>query len=193
MRLPKAMRKMLLLPLVLLAACAPEQAAPPPRVVEPRAFEGNAPRGEALLQRAMMTPHNAARASVRAPELVWDDALARDAQGYARELARSGKFEHSKQPRGTPNQGENLWMGTRGAYRYDEMAQHWIDEQRLFINNPIPNVSRSGRFEEVGHYTQIIWRTTTRVGCAFASNRRDDYLVCRYTPAGNILGQRAVP
>ncbi|WP_079247070.1 CAP domain-containing protein [Sphingomonas turrisvirgatae] len=184
---------MLLLPLLILAACTPEQEALPPRVTEPRAFEGNAPRGAPLLRRAMLTLHNAARASVRAPELAWDEGLARDAQAYARDLAQRSVFEHSRQPRGNPPQGENLWMGTRGAYRYDEMAQHWIDEQRFFINNAIPNVSRSGRFEDVGHYTQIIWRSTTRVGCGFASNRRDDYLVCRYTPAGNLLGQRAVP
>jgi len=184
---------MLLLPLLILAACSPEQDAPPPRVVESRPFEGNAPRGAPLLQRAMLTMHNATRATARVPELVWDDALARDATGYARELARTGKFEHSKQPRGNPNQGENLWTGTRGAYRYDEMAQHWIDERRFFVNNAVPNVSTSGRFEDVGHYTQIIWRATTRIGCGFAGNRRDDYLVCRYTPAGNLLGQRALP
>lgn len=184
---------MLLIPLLLLAACAPEQEAPPPKMIEPRAFPGDAPRGQGLMRQAMVTLHNSARASVRAPELVWDDALAGDALGYARELARRDVFEHSKQPRGNPNQGENLWMGTRGAYRYDEMAQHWIDEQRFFINQPIPHASNSGRFEDVGHYTQIIWRATTRVGCGFASNRRSDYLVCRYTPAGNYVGQRAIP
>lgn len=183
---------MLLLPLLILAACSSDQEAPP-RVIEPRPFEGSAPRGEPLMKRAMLTMHNAARASARVPELAWDDGLARDATAYARELARRGAFEHSKQPRGNPPQGENLWTGTRAAYRYDEMAQHWIDEQRFFINNPIPNVSRSGKFADVGHYTQIVWRGTTRVGCGFASNRRDDYLVCRYTPAGNILGQRALP
>ncbi|MCP3729638.1 CAP domain-containing protein [Sphingomonas sp. MG17] len=183
---------MLLLPLLLLAACSPEQDFPP-RVIEPRRFEEDAPRGETLMKRALLTMHNTARLSARVPELAWDDALARDATAYARELARRGVFEHSKQPRGNPPQGENLWTGTHGAYRYDEMAQHWIDEQRFFVNNPIPNVSRSGKFGDVGHYTQIVWRSTTRVGCGFASNRRDDYLVCRYTPAGNVFGQRALP
>ncbi len=183
---------MLLFPLLLLAACSPQQDAPP-RVTEPRAFDGNAPRGEPLMKRAMLTMHNTARLSARVPELAWDDALARDAQAYAQQLARRAVFEHSKQPRGNPPQGENLWTGTRAAYRYDEMAQHWIDERRFFVNGPVPHVSTSGRFEDVGHYTQIVWRATTRVGCGFASNRRDDYLVCRYTPAGNLLGQRALP
>ncbi|MEG3182320.1 CAP domain-containing protein [Sphingomonas sp. LT1P40] len=184
---------MLLLPLLLLAACSPQQEAPPPeRFVEQRPFEGDAARGAERMQTAMMTMHNTARASARVPELIWDDALARDAEGYAKELARRGKFEHSKQPRGNPPQGENLWTGTRGAYRYDEMAQHWIDERRHFVNAAIPNVSRTGKFADVGHYTQIVWRGTTRVGCGFASNKRDDYLVCRYLAAGNVWGQKAL-
>ena len=55
-----------------------------------------------------------------------------------------------------------------------------------------PTVSRSGNWETVGHYTQMVWPTTTRVGCAVASNASNDFLVCRYSPAGNIDG-RPVP
>jgi hypothetical protein len=36
-----------------------------------------------------------------------------------------------------------------------------------------------------------VWRGTTQIGCALASSAEDDFLVCRYAPAGNILGQRA--
>lgn len=187
---------MLLLPLFLLAACSPPQEAPeraPERIVEPRRFEGAAPRGDARLRRVMLDMHNIARTAVRVPPLAWDEGLARDAAAYARDLARRGAFEHSKQPHGPAAQGENLWTGTRGAYRYEEMAQHWIDERRDFVNRPVPDISRTGRFGDVAHYTQIIWATTTRVGCALASNRRDDVLVCRYSPAGNVRGRRALP
>lgn len=175
---------------VLLAGCAAEG---PERVVEERAFAGNAPRGDVLLQHAMLTTHDAARSSVRQAPLTWDAGLAADALGYARDLARTGRFEHSPQPRGNPVQGENLWTGTRGAYRYAEMAQHWIDERRYFVNRPTPDFSTTGRCGDVGHYTQIIWSRTTRLGCATASNARDDYLVCRYLPAGNVVGQRVLP
>jgi hypothetical protein len=41
----------------------------------------------------------------------------------------------------------------------------------------------------VGHYTQMIWRGTTRIGCALASSRRWDVLVCRYGPPGNFIGE----
>ncbi len=182
----------MLLPFLLLAACSPAQDSPE-RVVEPRRFEGTAPRGGEQLREAMLKLHNEARAAVQAPPLAWDQALAKDAESYARDLARRRVFEHSKQPRGPAAQGENLWTGTRGAYRYEEMAQHWIDERRNFVNAPVPNISRTGRFRDVGHYSQIVWSTTTRVGCALASNQRDDYLVCRYSPAGNVWGRRALP
>ncbi len=201
MRVLKAIGKMLLLPLLFLApltlaACSPPDAAPQ-RVVEPRPFDEPARRNDALMRRTMLTMHNDARRAVGMADLTWDTALARDAQAYAQQLARTGRFEHSPQPRGNPNQGpnqgENLWTGTRDAYRYTEMAQHWIDERRDFVNRPVPGASRTGKFGDVGHYTQIVWRTTTHVGCGFASNRRDDYLVCRYTPAGNVFGQQALP
>lgn len=183
---------MLLLPLFLLAACSPQDETPA-RVVEPRTSMAPAPRGEARLRDAMLTAHNAARAAVNVPPLTWDEGLARDAAAYAADLARRGAFEHSKQPAGPTAQGENLWTGTRGAYRYDEMAGHWVAERRNYLNRPIPNISTTGRFVEAGHYAQIIWSRTTRVGCALASNARDDMLVCRYSPAGNVYGQTALP
>jgi hypothetical protein len=49
-------------------------------------------------------------------------------------------------------------------------------------------VSRTGDWSQVAHYTQIVWPATQRVGCATASNRSNDYLVCRYLPAGNVVG-----
>ncbi len=183
------MRNLALAAALLLPACSGDA---PPRITEPRPFAGVAPRGAAAMQRAMLTMHNATRASARVAPLRWDPALAQAAAGYAAELARSGRFEHSDQA-GRRGQGENLWTGTRGAYRYDEMAGHWIEEQRVFVNRPAPDFSTTGDYRAVGHYTQMIWSRTTAVGCGFASGRRDDYLVCRYTPAGNVVGERALP
>ncbi len=177
----------LMMAAVLLAGCSNA----PARVVEKRAFTGDAPRGAALLRQAMMTGHTRARAALGVPPLAWDETLAADALRYAEDLARSGKFEHSKEPRGNAPEGENLWTGTRDAYTYDEMIGHWVDERRFYRAAPTPDFSTSGRWEDVAHYTQIIWRGTTRVGCAMASSDSDDYLVCRYSPPGNVVGQVA--
>ena len=95
---------------------------------------------------------------------------------------------NDKQAGRYPRQGENLWMGTRSAYSYREMIGLLVDEGRYFRPGRFPNVSRTGSVWHVGHYTQIIWPASQRVGCATASNRANDYLVCRYLPAGNIVG-----
>ena len=146
------------------------------------------PRSAALLRQAMLQGHNEARRRYRAAPLAWDEALARDAATYAARLARSGRFEHDRQTGNRPRQGENLFKGTRGAYSYDDMVRLWVDERRYFRSGRFPNVSTSGSVWHVGHYTQIVWPASQRVGCAVAADRANDYLVCRYFPAGNVVG-----
>jgi Cysteine-rich secretory protein family len=146
-----------------------------------------APPEPAGFQRAMLEEHNRPRAEVGAPPLAWDPALAADAEAYARKLAASGRFEHS----GAKGQGENLWRGTRGAYRYHQMVGGWSGEAGDYRHDVFPRVSRTGRWQDVGHYTQLVWRDTSRVGCALATGRDWDVLVCRYSPPGNWVGKVA--
>ena len=173
-----------------LSACAGNDG--PERVVELRNATVVAARDAPILKLAMLEHHNDERRAVGLAPLVWDDTLTQHALAYARELARTRKFEHARQPDGPGREGENLFTGTLGAYSFDEMVQFWIDEKKWFVNRAAPDVSTTGRGEDVGHYTQMIWRTTTKVGCAIASSKWDDYLVCRYAPAGNIIGQKAL-
>ena len=177
----------LLAALLLLAGCAPG----PERVVERRISDAPAPRGAALLRSTMIEAHNDARRAVGVAPLTWSDTLSASARRYADTLARTRRFEHAPQPQGPGREGENLWTGTRGAYSYAEMIGHWLAERRDFVNGATPAFSRTGRWEDVAHYTQIVWRGTTAVGCATASNRTDEYLVCRYSPPGNVVGTRA--
>lgn len=136
----------------------------------------------------VLAAHNAARARAGVAPLVWDDALGSAAAAYARQMAMTGRFAHSDRSRrrGT---GENLWMGTRGAFSIEAMVGGWASERRWFRPGIFPNVSRTGNWEDVGHYSQMIWPTTTRLGCALASTAHIDYLVCRYAGAGNIDGR----
>ena len=70
------------------------------------------------------------------------------------------------------------------------MVARWSAEKGRFRPGIFPAVSRTGNWTHVGHYSQMIWPTTTRLGCAIASGPRSDVLVCRYAPAGNIDGRR---
>ena len=135
--------------------------------------------------------HNRERAAVGAAPLSWDARLASAAAGYGPELARRGRLAHSA-PESRPGQGENLWMGTAGAYSVEEMIGSWAAEKRLFSPGTFPDVSTSGHWADVAHYTQMIWPGTARVGCAFHQARRWDFLICRYAPGGNVVG-RPVP
>jgi hypothetical protein len=135
----------------------------------------------------ILMAHNAARAEVGAPPLQWDPSLAVAAASYGPALSRIGHLVHSPRA-GRENQRENLWMGQEGRFRPEEMVTAWTDEKRLFNAGMFPNVSRSGNWSDVAHYTQMIWKTTTHVGCAIYRDGTWDYLICRYSPPGNRDG-----
>jgi hypothetical protein len=140
----------------------------------------------------LLAAHNRERARLGIAPLQWDPALAAAAASYGPALARVGKLQHSSRA-GRDGQQENLWMGTRGAYSPEQMVGYWIAEKADYRpGNVFPLVSRTGNWSDVGHYTQVVWRTTTRVGCAIFPSRQWDYLICRYSPPGNIVGRQPV-
>lgn len=147
------------------------------------------PQDLSNLPARLLALHNRERAAVATPSLAWDAGLAAAAGPYAEALARRGRLAHSP-AESRPGQGENLWMGTRGAYSLEEMVDAWAAEKRLFQPGTFPEVSDSGHWQDVAHYTQMIWRGTARIGCAVRSSAGADVLVCRYVPPGNVAGQR---
>lgn len=136
----------------------------------------------------LLSGHNAERARLGLPPLRWNPALARDAGDWAKTLLERGELEHASHDvrRGS---GENLWMGTAGAWNAEGMVEMFLDERRYFRPATFPNVSLTGHWSDVGHYSQIVWRETKEVGCAVDSAKGLDVLVCRYFPAGNVAGQ----
>lgn len=140
----------------------------------------------------LIIAQNAERRSLGLRPLRWDRQLEDAASAYATTLAVTGNWQHSAiaSRRG---QGENLWMGTHGAFTVEQMTDGWIAEKRMFRPGIFPNVSSTGRWEDVGHYTQVIWADTDRIGCGLRSSRDYDYLVCRYAQAGNVMGQNVMP
>ena len=137
----------------------------------------------------LLAAHNRERATMGVPPLRWNPELAAAAASYGPPLARMADLEHS--PRASrPGQRENLWRGPRGIYSPEQMVGNWIEEKAWFRPGAFPNVSSTGNWLDVSHYTQMIWRTTTDVGCAVHQTARWDYLICRYSPPGNIDGRR---
>ncbi len=137
----------------------------------------------------ILSAHNRERLALGVPALQWDPELAAAAQDWADHLAATGRFEHAPDDAAEP-QGENLWAGTRGYFGPEAMVDAWVREKRYFRPGTFPNNSTTGRVEDVGHYTQLVWRETGRVGCARAASAREDILVCRYSDAGNYRGER---
>lgn len=135
----------------------------------------------------VLAAQNRERQSLKIPALAWNVELAANAQRWADHLAATGAFKHAAEKPRDP-EGENLWAGTRGYYPIEAMVDAWAREKRYFVSGTFPNNSATGRVEDVGHYTQLMWRQTRQVGCALASGAREDVLVCRYRNAGNYVG-----
>lgn len=179
------------------AACAQTGPAEEPVWIEPAseqartlrpvtpADDGRPSTGE---ERRLLEAHNRERARTGARSLIWSEALEAEARDWAGELMATDRFAHDPRPHG---HGENLWMGWGDrVFTPEDMVDGWIEERRDYRPGVFPNVSRTGDWVLVGHYTQLIWRGTTHVGCAVASRGDRSILACRYSPPGNVDGQR---
>ncbi len=127
-----------------------------------------------------MEEHNLYREEVGVPPLVWSDTLAQVAAEWAVQLVEMGcAFEHSN------NQyGENLWKGTTGAFPLSYVILSWGEEKELY------NYARNKCKGVCGHYTQIVWSNTEKVGCASSTCDGMTTWVCNYDPPGNYVGQK---
>lgn len=114
------------------------------------------------------------------PAMEWDDDVAAVAQGYADEYTCDGTLVHSG------NSFDGKWLGENLAYGYVfERAggvTAWFNE----ISNY--NYSDPGFAEDTGHFTQLVWVDSTRLGCGYkyCGTYYGHYLVCNYYPGGNL-------
>ena len=147
-----------------------------------------ADRDTVLLRNVVLSAHNAARRQFGVAPVGWSEQLTAEALAHARYMAATGIYGHDQKPGRRKKMGENLWRGTRGVFSYDVMVRVMVDEVQLFRPGAFPNNSINGDWHAVAHYTQIVWPTTTEIGCALASSATTDYFVCRYAPTGNKDG-----
>ncbi|NWX73106.1 GLIP1 protein, partial [Alca torda] len=140
--------------------------------------------------------HNRFRSKVNPPasnmfRMSWDAALAKTAKAWAKKC----KFKHNiylKMPRKvhptfTPV-GENIWTGTATIFSVDAALSDWFDEVSSYDFNTNTCTGMCG------HYTQVVWAESYKVGCAvhfcntveyFPGLFRAAHFVCNYGPPGN--------
>jgi pathogenesis-related protein 1 len=129
---------------------------------------------------AILQAHNAVRARVGVPPLVWSDQLASVAQQWADHLVAHNAFSHRPDNRF----GENLYTIAGGSASPTQVVSVWADEARHY------DIRSNACSAVCGHYTQIVWRQTRAVGCAMAGAGYREVWVCNYDPAGNVVGYR---
>jgi len=142
-------------------------------------------------QRNLIDSHNAARHRVGVTsDMTWDPVLEEYARVYAETIANSGVWGHDPRNHELAT-GENLYTGTAKP-TYEKASQAWIDERDVYTYAPIGDIVNQNKM--VGHYTQIIWKDTTRVGCAMNIYKTGEYknwyiVVCKYQTPGNYTGR----
>lgn len=126
----------------------------------------------------MLALHNDIRAEAKLPPLQWSNELAAYSRRWANTLLTKKLSMHN------PNSpyGENIFL-TGVGYTPSMVVQQWAAESRSYSYR---TNSCSG---DCGHYTQIVWRDTRRVGCAVAQNARRSVWVCSYDPPGNYRNE----
>ena len=144
----------------------------------------------ASAQNTILSKHNSERSAVGVQPpvqpLTWSNSLATQAQAYANQLSTGGYVCNGSScvkdiPHGAAN--ENLAWGSPG-YPISSMVQGWANEKSQYDGQPIPP-----GYSPAGHYTAMVWQNTQEIGCGFVAPGQIDILVCRYNPAGNIIGQ----
>jgi hypothetical protein len=134
----------------------------------------------------MLEAHNEVRSRLGLPPVDWDGELARRAQDWANALIAGRGLEHSpRQDR--PGEGENLARIDGGHTSATALFSGWASEGGAWTYGPLD--CGNPNWGATGHYIQIIWRDTRRIGCAMAFTNDSQVLVCRYAPAGNICGE----
>ncbi|EJF62380.1 PR-1-like protein [Dichomitus squalens LYAD-421 SS1] len=133
-------------------------------------------------QQTYLDLHNNLRSQVGMPDLQWSDDLAAKAQSYAEQC----QLKHSDGALGPV--GENLAAAT-GSFDALQAVELFVQDQFAF--NPIQL--------NLNHYTQVIWRSTTQLGCGMATcgnifpgDGDATYHVCLYDPVGNIVGEETL-
>ncbi|KAJ4899013.1 hypothetical protein Rs2_12964 [Raphanus sativus] len=120
-----------------------------------------------------LAAHNQARAAVGVDPLSWDETVAAYARDYANRRGGDCALEHSSGP-----YGENI-ARSGGDMSGVEAVNMWVNEQADYDYGS--NTCASGK--QCGHYTQIVWKNSVRMGCAkVRCDNGQTFITCNYDP-----------
>ncbi|KAH7518524.1 hypothetical protein FEM48_Zijuj09G0180800 [Ziziphus jujuba var. spinosa] len=123
--------------------------------------------------------HNAARAEVGVGPITWNNTVAAYAKRYAEQRRKDCSMVHSGGP-----YGENLALGYRFMSGGDAVRM-WVSEKSDYNY-----ATNSCAGDDCLHYTQVVWRNSTRLGCARVKcDNGWMFVICSYDPPGNYFGQ----
>ncbi|KAL0307523.1 UNVERIFIED_CONTAM: Pathogenesis-related protein PR-1 [Sesamum angustifolium] len=90
-------------------------------------------------------------------------------------------------PEGDFQLGENIYWGSGTTWTPMDAVSAWADEEKYYTYSS--NSCAEG--QQCGHYTQIVWKTTRKIGCArVVCDSGDVFMTCNYYPPGNYIGER---
>ncbi len=138
---------------------------------------------------ALLQAHNAARSALGIAPLQWSAALADEAQQWAGLLQReSCALRYDPDPARREKTGQNLFRAF-GSTPYEgyrrtsaEAAARWLREGEKYDH--ATHRCQPGLGSQCGAYLQMIWDTTTALGCGRARCERAEVWVCHYSPRG---------
>lgn len=138
--------------------------------------------------KGMLKTHNQWRAKKGLPPLVWSNQLAAYAQEWCQVLASQGcNMRHRPRTgRYAQQYGENIFWSSGISYQPAEVTDYWCREHKYYNESSGKCVGG-----ECGHYTQVMWRNTKRLGCAKVRCGNEEIWVCNYDPPGNYVSQKA--
>ena len=164
----------------------------------------------------MLTEHNNLRSlHQNTPALTLDTELSAQAKTWAEHLLKIGHLRHGSREQRS-GAGENLYFTRQSISTYSQAQLNWMKTHYPNIDIPKPftpiNLAHQAALswykelnnyeyptgtslngQAIGHFTQVVWKSSTKLGCGTAHKTEGKmitaYVVCQYAPAGNVRGR----